>query len=529
MPPRGWWELFPLGVTAFMLALAGRPLRERLWLGALAGVVHYGIALRWLTDFTGGGYLAVVVLETALLVLVAAVSFGGPTRAGAVTRRPGRRGWWLTTPRRARAAGGGAEPLPLRRVPAPVSGLQPGRRAVPGRGPCRWFPVGDRTRGVDRSRGGCSRPRVETDPRCRCDQCLGGARRATGAAGHPRDRGSGHARRGARPRRRCTGGARDPVGGCHGRAPASRPRHHRITGPGAHAGEYRPRRRSDRPDIRGCTLRRPGPTARDQPRRRDHRSRRAGPLPQRVRPVGPGGEPAGSLREAPPRPLRRVPADAGSGRATQRPDPTGAARCHRRPGPRSAPTAWDTTVGHRHLLRDVLPRPGRRGGACRRTAGPRSHERLVLYRPDRPRHRSRRVPPARPGVRSRCLAGRTHGVLGHHPTRRCADRSQWSGDARADEGQRPVADRVDSLCAHGRHPDARARTTRSHRTGGRPRHPSALRLTGGPSSTCMGGCGGPAIVEPPSVPRNVDGRGVRPTAAQDRGGVTETCVRVTRS
>ena len=98
LPPRGWWELFPLGVTAFMLALAGRPLRERLWLGALAGVVHYGIALRWLTDFTGGGYLAVVVLETALLVLVAAVSFGGPTRAGAVTRRPGRRGWWLTTP-----------------------------------------------------------------------------------------------------------------------------------------------------------------------------------------------------------------------------------------------------------------------------------------------------------------------------------------------------------------------------------------------------------------------------------------------
>lgn len=98
LPPRGWWELFPLGVTAFMLALAGRPLRERLWLGALAGVVHYGIALRWLTDFTGGGYLAVVVLETALLVLVAAVSFGGPTRAGTVTRRPGRRGWWLTTP-----------------------------------------------------------------------------------------------------------------------------------------------------------------------------------------------------------------------------------------------------------------------------------------------------------------------------------------------------------------------------------------------------------------------------------------------
>ena len=81
-----------------MLALAGRPLRERLWLGALGGVVHYGIALRWLTDFTGAGYLVVVALETALLVLVAAVSLGGPTRPGAVTRRPGWPGWWLTTP-----------------------------------------------------------------------------------------------------------------------------------------------------------------------------------------------------------------------------------------------------------------------------------------------------------------------------------------------------------------------------------------------------------------------------------------------
>lgn len=98
LPPRGWWVLFPLGVAAFMLALAGRPLRERLWLGALGGVVHYGIALRWLTDFTGAGYLAVVALETALLVLVATVSLGGPTWPGAVTRRPGWPGWWLTTP-----------------------------------------------------------------------------------------------------------------------------------------------------------------------------------------------------------------------------------------------------------------------------------------------------------------------------------------------------------------------------------------------------------------------------------------------
>ncbi|WEV78929.1 apolipoprotein N-acyltransferase [Janibacter cremeus] len=98
LPPRGWWVLFPLGTAAFMLALAGRPLRERLWLGALGGVVHYGMALRWLTDFTGAGYLAVVALETALLVLVAAVSFAVPTRAGTITGQHVWPGWWLATP-----------------------------------------------------------------------------------------------------------------------------------------------------------------------------------------------------------------------------------------------------------------------------------------------------------------------------------------------------------------------------------------------------------------------------------------------
>ncbi|WP_338752205.1 apolipoprotein N-acyltransferase [Janibacter alittae] len=98
LPPRGWWVLLPLGVAAFMLALAGRPLRERLWLGALGGVIHYGIALRWLTDFTVPGYLAAVALETAMLVLVAAVSLGIPAPPSPSTRRHGRRGWWLTTP-----------------------------------------------------------------------------------------------------------------------------------------------------------------------------------------------------------------------------------------------------------------------------------------------------------------------------------------------------------------------------------------------------------------------------------------------
>ncbi|MCS5480585.1 apolipoprotein N-acyltransferase [Corynebacterium sp. YIM 101645] len=92
LPPRGWWVLFPVGVAIFILALAGQPLRNRLWLGVLGGVVHYALALRWLTDFNTAGYVAVVAIQTLLLMLVAAVSSSEP----AFRRRwPV---WWLLTP-----------------------------------------------------------------------------------------------------------------------------------------------------------------------------------------------------------------------------------------------------------------------------------------------------------------------------------------------------------------------------------------------------------------------------------------------
>ena len=92
LPPRGWWVLFPVGVTMFMLALAGQPLRNRLWLGGLGGVAHYALALRWLTDFNTAGYAAVVAVQALLLMLVAAVS---PNEAAFRSRWSG---WWLLTP-----------------------------------------------------------------------------------------------------------------------------------------------------------------------------------------------------------------------------------------------------------------------------------------------------------------------------------------------------------------------------------------------------------------------------------------------
>src|SRR5699024_6503289 len=91
LPPRGWWVLFPLGVAAFMGALIGHRLRVRLVLGGLCGLIHYTLALQWVSAFSMAGQLVVVVLESILLAGVAAVSVGGDLRARWMRR-------WLLTP-----------------------------------------------------------------------------------------------------------------------------------------------------------------------------------------------------------------------------------------------------------------------------------------------------------------------------------------------------------------------------------------------------------------------------------------------
>jgi apolipoprotein N-acyltransferase len=58
----------------FAVALAGRRLRQRLLLGAVAGAVLYGTTLTWLTDFSPPGYVLLAVLETTLLALAAALA-----------------------------------------------------------------------------------------------------------------------------------------------------------------------------------------------------------------------------------------------------------------------------------------------------------------------------------------------------------------------------------------------------------------------------------------------------------------------
>jgi apolipoprotein N-acyltransferase len=72
-PPRGWWPLLPLGAGLLAIALAGRGVRSRLGLGAIAGLALYGTTLPWLTDFSPPGYVVMVVLQAALLAVAAAL------------------------------------------------------------------------------------------------------------------------------------------------------------------------------------------------------------------------------------------------------------------------------------------------------------------------------------------------------------------------------------------------------------------------------------------------------------------------
>ncbi|WP_308283535.1 hypothetical protein, partial [Pseudonocardia nigra] len=86
-PPRGWWPLLPLGVASLTIALYGRGLRARLLLGAVTGIVLYSWTLAWLAGFAVPGYIAVALLEAAMLALVVGL---------VPTARTGRwsGGWW---------------------------------------------------------------------------------------------------------------------------------------------------------------------------------------------------------------------------------------------------------------------------------------------------------------------------------------------------------------------------------------------------------------------------------------------------
>ena len=63
VPPFGWWPLAFAGIALLVLAADGAGLRRRFALGALFGLVLYGISLWWMTSFSLPGGLFVAALE----------------------------------------------------------------------------------------------------------------------------------------------------------------------------------------------------------------------------------------------------------------------------------------------------------------------------------------------------------------------------------------------------------------------------------------------------------------------------------
>lgn len=63
IPPFGWWPLAFVGIGLLVIAADGARLRRRFALGALFGLLLYGISLWWMTSFSLPGGLFVATLE----------------------------------------------------------------------------------------------------------------------------------------------------------------------------------------------------------------------------------------------------------------------------------------------------------------------------------------------------------------------------------------------------------------------------------------------------------------------------------
>lgn len=86
LPPIGWWPLGPVGVALLGMAWAGRSARSRALAGFAAGLVLFGLTLRWATIFTLPGYVLLVVVQAAFLAVAGVLM---PARRGALLALPG--------------------------------------------------------------------------------------------------------------------------------------------------------------------------------------------------------------------------------------------------------------------------------------------------------------------------------------------------------------------------------------------------------------------------------------------------------
>lgn len=75
LPPQRLWFLAPLGLAGLAAVAARRPARWRFAAGLLAGVGQFSLASIWALQFTGWGYLVLVIFES-LLVGIACLLVG---------------------------------------------------------------------------------------------------------------------------------------------------------------------------------------------------------------------------------------------------------------------------------------------------------------------------------------------------------------------------------------------------------------------------------------------------------------------
>ena len=89
LPPVNCWVLGPLGVATLAAASTGRTWRRRAITGMLAGIGQIGIGCGWALQFTGAGYVVLVLVESCFFAAATMLSPRGrgrlPALAGLLT------------------------------------------------------------------------------------------------------------------------------------------------------------------------------------------------------------------------------------------------------------------------------------------------------------------------------------------------------------------------------------------------------------------------------------------------------------
>lgn len=73
IPPFGWWPLAIVGLAAVAICLRRQPWRRRAAMGAALGLGQFAIGLWWVTEFSGPGYVALVLLSMVFLAIALAL------------------------------------------------------------------------------------------------------------------------------------------------------------------------------------------------------------------------------------------------------------------------------------------------------------------------------------------------------------------------------------------------------------------------------------------------------------------------